>query len=70
MVEYIVKKEICGTFHAKCGTRDLTCFRDWPAKGGMGGHPSPVLLIATPDWQYIIAYSQLGLVVYGRTDVL
>jgi hypothetical protein len=24
MVEYIMKKEICGKFHAKCGTRDLT----------------------------------------------
>jgi hypothetical protein len=24
MVEYFMKKEICGTFHAKCGTRDLT----------------------------------------------
>jgi hypothetical protein len=24
MVEYIMKKEICGTFHAKCGKRDLT----------------------------------------------
>jgi hypothetical protein len=24
MVEYIMKKEVCGTFHAKCGTRDLT----------------------------------------------
>jgi hypothetical protein len=24
MVEYIMKKEICGTFHAKCGTRVLT----------------------------------------------
>jgi hypothetical protein len=24
MVAYIMKKEICGTFHAKCGTRDLT----------------------------------------------
>jgi hypothetical protein len=26
MVEYITKKEICGKFHAKCGTRDLTTF--------------------------------------------
>jgi hypothetical protein len=26
MVECIMKKEICGTFHAKCGTRDLTKF--------------------------------------------
>jgi hypothetical protein len=24
MVEYVMKKEICGTFRAKCGMRDLT----------------------------------------------
>jgi hypothetical protein len=24
MVEYIMKKEICGTLHAKCGTRDFS----------------------------------------------
>jgi hypothetical protein len=24
VVEYIMEKEICGTFRAKCGTRDLT----------------------------------------------
>jgi hypothetical protein len=35
MVEYIMKKEICGTFHAKCGTRDLTSvFGTVPRKAG------------------------------------
>jgi hypothetical protein len=35
MVEYIIKKEICGTFHAKCGTRDLTeVFGPVPRKAG------------------------------------
>jgi hypothetical protein len=24
MVKFFMEKEICGTFHAKCGTRDLT----------------------------------------------
>jgi hypothetical protein len=35
MVEYIMKKEICGTFHAGF---DVS-FRDCPAKGGTGGQP-------------------------------
>jgi hypothetical protein len=35
MVEYIMKKEICGTFHGKCGTRDLTkVFGTVPRKAG------------------------------------
>jgi hypothetical protein len=35
MVEYIMKKEICGTFHAKRGTRDLTeVFGSVPRKAG------------------------------------
>jgi hypothetical protein len=39
MVEYIVKKEICGTFHSKKREAgfDVSC-RDCPAKGGTGGH--------------------------------
>jgi hypothetical protein len=32
MVEYIMKKEICGTFHLKYGIGPA-------AKGGTGGHP-------------------------------
>jgi hypothetical protein len=35
MVEYIMKRKICGTFNAKCGTRDLTyVFRTVPRKAG------------------------------------
>jgi hypothetical protein len=35
MVEYIMKKEVCGIFHAKCGTRDLTkVFGIVPRKAG------------------------------------
>jgi hypothetical protein len=35
MVEYIMKKEIYGTFHAKCRTRDLTqVFGAVPRKAG------------------------------------
>jgi hypothetical protein len=35
MVEYIMKKEICGTIHAKRGTRDLTqVFGTVPRKAG------------------------------------
>jgi hypothetical protein len=35
MVEYIMKKEICGIFHAKCGTQDLTeIFGTVPRKAG------------------------------------
>jgi hypothetical protein len=50
MLEYIMKKEICGTFHAKCGTRDLTkFFGTVPRKAGRvvtlvqtssGAHPA------------------------------
>jgi hypothetical protein len=35
MVEYIMKKEICGTLHAKCGTQNLTkVSRTVPQKAG------------------------------------
>jgi hypothetical protein len=35
MVQNIMKKELCGTFHAKCGTRDLTeVFGTVPRKTG------------------------------------
>jgi hypothetical protein len=35
MVVYIMKKEICGTFHAKCGTRDfMRVFGTVPRKAG------------------------------------
>jgi hypothetical protein len=35
MVEYIMKKEICGTFDAKCRTWDLTqVFGPVPRKAG------------------------------------
>jgi hypothetical protein len=35
MVDCVMKKEICGTFHAKCGTRDLTyVFGTVPRKAG------------------------------------
>jgi hypothetical protein len=33
MVKYIMKKEICGTFNAKCGTQDLMeVFGTFPRK--------------------------------------
>jgi hypothetical protein len=35
-----MKKEICGTFLAKCGTGFDVSFRDCPAKGGTDGHPT------------------------------
>jgi hypothetical protein len=35
MLEYIMKKEVCGTFHAKCGMQDLTkVFGTVPRKAG------------------------------------
>jgi hypothetical protein len=45
MVEHIMKKEIFGTFHAKCGTRDLTqFFRTVTRKAGL-----VVTLVQLPD---------------------
>jgi hypothetical protein len=36
-----MKKEICGTFHAKMRDAGFdVSFRDCPAKGGTGGQPS------------------------------
>jgi hypothetical protein len=50
MLEYIMKKEICGTFHAKCGTRDSTkVFGTVPRKAGrvvtlVGPHTIPNII--------------------------
>jgi hypothetical protein len=66
MVEYIMKKEICGIFHGKCGTRDLTkVFGTVPRKAGrvvtLGQPPGGPL----PGWQALV-----GLTWYGGSQVV
>jgi hypothetical protein len=52
MIEYIMKKEIFGTFHAKCGARDLTrAFGTVPRKAGR-----VVTLITNITLRHVLMY--------------